>query len=311
MEWRQVGKIDWFEDSIGARIKLCPSPDRYFVYVKGEYLGSNEELAAAQKRAKDMERSPRYLQDELEPGGLPAFVALTEEERRQVWAAQSSKKRRQVLEYKDMDVEQLTRSYNESVEVATSKGLSQFKAIPKFKDKATALKFLEQIDAAIAGVTATAAATPPAKPPTKAETRKEGDKAVKEFKKNGGKITKVEPEPKVKAKAVPKAPAKAATKAATKAPAAPAKAKGGAAGTFLEQIAAREGTNKEKLATLLHKSLGKDLNLGDVTKVVYGKADNPAIAAVINGLSQTIKKNSLPYEIRTKENKVGLHPASK
>jgi hypothetical protein len=48
-----------------------------------------------------------------------------------------------------------------------------------------------------------------------------------------------------------------------------------------------------------------------VTKVVYGKADNPAIAAVINGLSQTIKKNSLPYEIRTKENKVGLHPASK
>jgi hypothetical protein len=201
MEWRQVGKIDWFEDSIGARIKLCPSPDRYFVYVKGEYLGSNEELAAAQKRAKDMERSPRYLQDELEPGGLPAFVALTEEERRQVWAAQSSKKRRQVLEYKDMDVEQLTRSYNESVEVATSKGLSQFKSIPKFKDKATALKFLEQIDAAIAGVTATAAATPPAKPPTKAETRKEGDKAVKEFKKNGGKITKVEPEPKVKAKA--------------------------------------------------------------------------------------------------------------
>ena len=54
----------------------------YFVYRDGEYLGTDPSLEAAQRRADYREKAVNVLRDTVDgKDGMPAFLALSEEER--------------------------------------------------------------------------------------------------------------------------------------------------------------------------------------------------------------------------------------
>jgi hypothetical protein len=97
LEWRQTSKDTWLADDpagdktkAGGRIKMSgqkwlygPDADPiYFVYRDGNYLGQDTSLEAAQRRAQYRESSSTVLKDQVEGGGMPAFLNLSEKERR-------------------------------------------------------------------------------------------------------------------------------------------------------------------------------------------------------------------------------------
>jgi hypothetical protein len=97
LEWRQTSKDTWLSDDpggdkskAGGRIKMSgqkwlhgPDADpTYFVYRDGEYLGQDSSLEGAQRRAQYREKSSTLLGHTIEGGGMPAFLNLTQEERR-------------------------------------------------------------------------------------------------------------------------------------------------------------------------------------------------------------------------------------
>jgi hypothetical protein len=185
--------------------------------------------------------------------------------------------------YDDYSAEALVRAYNESVEVAKSKGLTTYKPVQRFPDDETAKQNLEMIESSIrAAVEVEKTETiVKRKRPTKAVLRAEGEKAVETF----GKKTKT------------KATKKSASKGNTV-----------TKGTeFLEVIEVREGTNREKLALLLIKNVNKSLPISEVCKHVYGKSENPALFNVVNGLIVTLKKKKLPYQVKKEKGKIGLY----
>lgn len=243
------------------------------------------------------------------------------------------------------DLNELLKIHNDLVEVAKEKGLDQFRTMTKFPAKDYAIRFIERVESSIRakdsgdksakGQKGPAVKPAPAAPkgrkaaPEGVETAPEATEGEGEPEntatakpragKQGPKVAaKAAPAPKGR-KAAPPAPpkvakGKAAAPATGKAPAAPKVAKEartGKGGEFLDAIEARDGTNKAKLAALLMDRLGKDVKLTEVTKAVYGTTSNPAIAAVINGIAGTLKKKNVPYEIRRKDDALGLYPLRK
>lgn len=94
--WDQHGKDTWLAPDpdgdasvAGGRIKMstqrwvkgADADPVYYVYRDGDYLGTDPTLKAAQRRAQYREKSARALADTTD-GGLPAFLAVSPEERR-------------------------------------------------------------------------------------------------------------------------------------------------------------------------------------------------------------------------------------
>jgi len=287
--WNQTKPNEWRTEK-GERITEVKG--LFYIFRNGDYLGRDKTLELAMTRETKTEG---WIKDEL-PEGLPAFLALTNDERKAAWAnvpiqsmwrAPMTKKSNNEA-YDSMSAEALLRAYNENVEIARSKGLEHYKPMVQFPDKETAIKHLESIDSSIrATVEATQAELSGRRKrePTKAELRVEGAKAVKTFakkKKAEAKEAKAEPEQ---------------TKPS----------KGGKAPSFIEAIGVREGTNKEKLASLLIKNVNKSLPMSEVCKHVYGKGDSPAIVNVIGGLINNIKEKKLNYTIKREKDRIGLY----
>jgi hypothetical protein len=70
LRWTQVDKNLWI--AVGARVKRMtssgigatrPSPDRFYVYRDGQYLGSEGDIDAAKHRAEQRIRAPRPSDD--------------------------------------------------------------------------------------------------------------------------------------------------------------------------------------------------------------------------------------------------------
>lgn len=102
LEWTQHGKDTWLAPDpegdasrAGGRVKMLAqgwldkaNQPIFMVYRDAEYLGSDPTLEAAQRRAQYREKSANVLRDTIHgPDGLPAFLAVTKEERAKVRAA--------------------------------------------------------------------------------------------------------------------------------------------------------------------------------------------------------------------------------
>lgn len=298
--WKQTKPNEWKTDQ-GKRITQIK--DVFYVYLNGDYLGFNKTLEEAKIREI---KSKDCIKDQL-PLGVPAFLNLTNEERKAEWANVTTKPMWRISmgktssAYDGMGSDALLRAYNENVEIARSKGLDHYKPMVQFPDKEAAIKHLESIDSSIRAAVEAAKAELTGKrkrEPTKAELRVEGTKAVKAFTK------KKKAEAKAEAKETVKEEVKAVTK--TSPP-----RKGGksasATGNFIEDVGVRLETNKGKLASLLIKNVNKSLTMTEVCKHVYGKSDNPAIVNVIGGLINNIKEKKLSYQIKREKDRIGLY----
>lgn len=83
--WTEVSPSEW-KSSDGCRIKMLPNvgnkknPRGFFVYHGTSYLGYEHSIEAAMDRANAKARTPRPY-DDVRPDGMPAFLAITQEER--------------------------------------------------------------------------------------------------------------------------------------------------------------------------------------------------------------------------------------
>lgn len=297
--WKKTKPNEWTNDQ-GKRITQIK--DVFYVYLNGDYLGFNKTLEEA--KAREL-KSKDCIKDQL-PLGVPAFLNLTNEERKAEWANVTVQPTWRMSmaktssQYDGMASDALLRAYNENVEIARSKGLDHYKPMVQFSDRESAIKHLDSIDSSIRAAVEASKAELTGKrkrEPTKAELRVEGTKAVKAF-------TKKKKAEEKEAKAAAKATVKEETKT-------PPPRKGGksasATGNFIEDVGVREGTNKEKLASLLIKNVNKSLTMTEVCKHVYGKSDNPAIVNVIGGLINNIKEKKLNYQIKREKDRIGLY----
>lgn len=310
--------LKWFEaeknellapdgDRGGARIRMMTNgylgQDHitYYVYRDGKYLGRDEDLAAAKKRAEERILSQDAIRHEMIDGN-PAFLALSKEERSAAWRDTPLPKQKgfvtniqseasiDMSKYDNMELDQLVRAYNETVEIAATKGLER-KPVTKFADRDVALKAIEAIESSLRAHGAGEKASKKQKGKAPVPAPVPAKKAA------GGKGTEGK-KPPASSVTTRKVGQREAVTSAT-----------GKLGDFHKSLSLKEGTNKEKLATLLFNKLGKELSLSEVCKSVYGK-ENPAIEAVIGGLSKTLSVASSPYVIkRSKEKGVGLYPA--
>jgi hypothetical protein len=297
----------------------------FLVYRDGDYLGCDDNLADAQKRAQNFDMDPQRLTHML-AFEYPAFIALSASERKAAWRKYSNKTVREVImsKYDKMGQTQLTEAYNKIVDECKRRQMGDLaEPVARFPDEETArtavidleTKVRAHIDADLAKKratgtrTGTEAAEAKAKAPVNDPATLKPDSKLGKGKGKAGAKAQAEPA----AKPAPKGGTKAGAAAESVLSTSPAVKKAPTAlEGFLGQIEAREGTNKEKLATCLFKNFGKDVKTSEVCKHVYGNAKVvPAINAVIAGLSSTIKKKKLAYEIKRKEDSVGLYAASK
>jgi hypothetical protein len=183
LKWEQTSGTEWRAPDGhlgGARIRALtngylgkPGTSTFFVYRDGQYLGSESDLEAAKTRAEKRIVSPSHLNDEL-PGGTPAFLALSNEERSVSRNRASAPPTMEagvstvdMTKYNKMDLDELIKAYNESVERALLLGVMRYKQMARFANKELALKYIEHVESSIKAARsagkATARATP-AKP---------------------------------------------------------------------------------------------------------------------------------------------------
>jgi hypothetical protein len=338
LQWEQTEPAEWRAsdgDQGGARITSATNDylgdkwkgtSTFSVYRDGNYLGKEDNLKAAQRRAEENERDPENLRHVL-AFGYPAFLALNASERKAASRRYAGKSTREILmsKYDKMGQAQLTTAYNDLVTECEKQNMGDLaKPMARFTDEEAARKAVMQLEGDIRDrlekakpkVNDPAALKPdshikaasPQKPPKVVEAKPQKPPKVVDGTSKG----------KGGAKAPAKDEAKPLPKGGTKAKgesvlstSPPVKTTATALDGFLVQIEARAGTNKEKLATCLFKNFGKDVKTSEVCKHVYGKATVvPAINAVIAGLASTIKKKSLAYEIKRKDDALGLYAAS-
>jgi hypothetical protein len=284
---------------------LGKSANKYFVYRNGEYLGSVEDLDKAKKLAAAGVRTFTSLRDTVDGSedGLPAFAALTQQERKmsreKYWNNRygddlklKPKREPYMAKYESMTPEQLATAYNYLVDEARSKGLDRFRQIPRFKDKDEGLKYIEAIESSIRARAASEKAAKAegsrkrANEPTPQEVTKETEEmATKNGAKNGA-----------KKKAAKKSAKKAATpkKAAVERPA-------GKAGEFTGKINTRPGSATDKLALHLFANLGKMVPLAKVPE-----------AQRLADLRNKIAEAKASYHIKRdrEKNAIGLYTGS-
>jgi hypothetical protein len=284
--------------SMSGQRWLGKEADVYFVYRNAEYLGRVEDFDKAKQLAAAGVRTFTSLRDTVDgtEDGLPAFAAITQEERKisreRYWKDRYNdnntlkpKREPYMSKYEKMTAEQLTVAYGQLVEEARAQGLDRFRPM-RFKEKDEGLKYVEAIESSIRARAASEKAAKAegqrkaATQPTPQPVEKETEMASK---KNGS-----------KKKAAPK---KAAAKkaAAPKAVERPA----GKAGEFTAKIGTRPGTATDKLALFLFANLGKMVPLTKVPE-----------AQRVADLRNKIVAAKASYHIKREKDTIGLHTGS-
>jgi hypothetical protein len=309
--------------------------DTHYIYRNGRFLGVRYSLPEAKELAASDRMDPDPTRPHTMDGtgdGLPAFLALSQEERRHSWknapqlttwelrtswknyklrSAEKGEDLSFMTKYETMGPEQLASEYNKLVDEARAKGLDTFRQVARFKDKDAGLEAIAQIESRIrARLSSEKAVKQEARDktgPTAREVIPASPKPEKDDKEmatakngNGGK----------KKKAAKKKVAKKA-KAAT-APKGPKvyERPAGKLGEFTEKLGTRPGTNRDKLATCLFTNLGKLVEVGKVNKAVYGSAEAKGLNNVVNGLRNDIDAAKLSYHIKREDNSIGLFTGS-
>jgi hypothetical protein len=304
-----------------TNVHLGETTEKYYVYRGAIYLGSDDALPKAIKRADTQTLSDRHITDKA-VGDTPAFLFLSRDERtfsrEQYSAARRAaglpdRREPYMAQYDKLDENELARAYNTLVDTARAKGLDRFRPVTRFKDKNEGLKYIELIESSIRAreVAERAAkladktprqkgeATPQPVPEKPEQTAKDDDTmaSVKKGAKKGAK--------KASAKKAAKAPKAAAAKKEYERPT-------GKAGEFTAKLGTRPGTNRDKLALVLFANLGKMVPAEKVCKEVYGKSEySPKINNVLNGLRDDIDAAKAPFNIKREDNAFGLFAGSK
>jgi hypothetical protein len=312
--------------------------DTHYIYRNGRFLGVRYSLPEAKELAASDRMDPDPTRPHTMDGtgdGLPAFLALSQEERRHSWknapplttwelrtswknyklrSAEKGEDLSFMTKYETMGTEQLASEYNKLVDEARAKGLDSFRQVARFKDKDAGLEAIAQIESSIR-------ARQTSEKAVKQEARDKTGPTAREVIPTSPKPEKDDNEMTTANNGTAKkgaAKKKAAKKKVAKKAAAPKGPKvyerpAGKKGEFTAKLNTRPDTNKDKLALFLFDNLGKPVPVEKVAKAVYGNGSEKSVKAltnVVGGLKNDIDATKAGYHIKREDSSIGLYSGS-